>query len=103
MLTYNEVMESSPKDLESFDIAHKMWFREQNEIAYLHGAYVLEAIGSCFDKNHHYPKEPYELNDNLNTDIDEESNERLAVAEMEQYIKQLTKEGKKKQTKVGVD
>lgn len=96
---YDLIMESAPADLECYDIAHKMWYREQNEIAYLHGRYVLEAIASSFDKDYKYPKKPYDLNDGL-IEEDEEANERLAVAEMQQYIIALEKEGAKPKTKI---
>lgn len=33
----------------------------ENYLAWLQGMYIADAISSCFGKNHHYPKEPYEL------------------------------------------
>lgn len=47
--------------MEPFKIAYKKKLEQEDYNAWLQGGYIRDAIGSCFNKNYKYPKQPYSM------------------------------------------
>lgn len=57
----------NPKKLEPFKQAYQMKLDHEDYVAWLHGAYIQKAVGSCLDGKHcKYPSQPESVNNTVN-------------------------------------
>jgi hypothetical protein len=98
-VTKHEFFHSTPKILKAYDKAHTMKIKEQDELMWIMGQYVLSA--TIFSVEHclagkkaksEYIKEP--MLKNIDGEPEEkQGQEEVAVFEMKQRIKLLEKQG----------
>lgn len=64
-ISEEKILNSDPKDLEPYELAHKMEMNRRNTELYRLGLYVGDAIsstvGNMFGGKHKYPEEPYRI------------------------------------------
>lgn len=89
---YHTFMECNPLELKAFVKGYQLRRSIEDEQDWLLGKYVGCAIASIFSKNSKYPEKPFLSGDMDNTN-DPEANERLAVAEMDCWIRALKSQG----------
>lgn len=68
-ISYDDFWHMNPHIIQIHIKAHKQWLQERNELAYIQGVYMRDAIESSIcngfrakgSKPYEYPKEPYEF------------------------------------------
>jgi len=104
---YNTFMERNPYELRAYDKAFKIKRGIEDSRDWTMGQYMMSAINTVLshmmDKhsNAKYIEKPIYSEDRALSD-DPEANERLAVAEMEQFIAVLTQQGDLPETKINL-
>lgn len=66
----------NPKKLESFEKAHDLKLKHDNESAWLNGFYGAMAIASCLSKKAKYPTKPIDFKNEQN-EIDQEEKNKI--------------------------
>lgn len=104
---YNTFMECNPYELRAYDRAFKIKKEIQDYRDWTMGQYMMSAVSTVLshmiDKhsNAKYIEKPIHSDGNSLSD-DPEANERLAVAEMEQFIAVLHQQGDLPETQINL-
>lgn len=80
-ISKEEILESDPKDLEAYELAHKIVMNRRNTELYRLGMYIGDAInatvGNMFGGKNKYPEEPYRIFPMTEQEQEEEKEKQL--------------------------
>lgn len=82
-ISKEEIFESDPKDLEPYEIAHRIKMERRNTELYRLGMYFMDSIsatiGRMFGGKDKYPEEPYRIFPMTEQEQEEENEKQLKM------------------------